>query len=67
MTKQQEQEHRAESERLALLPVSDQRAIIAMHRADGKNPRVSKRDREFAYQRAKALEQLLGLGNRRKR
>jgi len=67
MTKQMEQEHRAEAERLTLLSVSDQRAIIAMHRADGKNPRVPKQDREFANQRAEALEHLLGLNKRRKR
>jgi hypothetical protein len=40
MTKQQEQENRAEAERLALLPVSEQRAIIAMHRAGGKKGAV---------------------------
>jgi hypothetical protein len=54
-----EQEHREEAERLALLPVDDQKRILAMHRADAANPKVPKRDREFARERADALEKHL--------
>ena len=61
MTPAQEQEHRQEAERLAALPVADQRAIIAMHKADANNPKVPKRDREYAAERAKNLARLLGL------
>ena len=51
-----EQQHREEAERLALLPVEEQKQIIAMHRADANNPKVPKRDRAFAAERADALE-----------
>ena len=54
----QENEHRAEAQRLALLPRDEQRAIIAMHRADAANPKVPKRDREFAKERADTLDLL---------
>ena len=67
MTPEQEQEFREEAERLALLPVADQRAIIAMHRADAANPKVPKRDREFAAERAKVLSRLLGLTGKKRR
>jgi hypothetical protein len=63
----QEPDYRAEAERLALLPVADQKRIIAMHRADAANPKVSQRDREYARERADALErQLRRLRRRRK-
>ena len=40
MTPDQQREYHEEAERLALLPVADQRAIIAMHEADAENPKV---------------------------
>jgi len=61
------QEHREEAARLAELPVEDQRRIIAMHRTDASNPKVPKRDREFARQRADALEGFLGLARKAKK
>jgi hypothetical protein len=54
-----EQEHRDEAERLAALPPEEQMRIIAMHRADAANPKVPKRDRAFAAERADALERHL--------
>jgi hypothetical protein len=54
-----EQEYREEAERLALLPVEDQREIIALHRSTASNPRAPKREREIAQQRADALERHL--------
>ena len=61
-----EQEFREEAERLALLPIADQRQIIAMHEADAKNPKVPKRDRAYAAERERALTRLLGLRRRRR-
>jgi hypothetical protein len=55
----EQQEFRDEAERLALLPVADQKAILAMHRADARNPKVPKPDRDFARRRAAALERYL--------
>jgi hypothetical protein len=62
-----DQEHRAEAERLAQLPRDTQRQIVAMHWTDAKNPKVPKRDREFARERAEALERLLKLRQPRKK
>jgi hypothetical protein len=62
----EEQDYRAEAERLALLPVADQREIIALHRSVADNAKVPKRDRETARQRADALERHLRRLNRRK-
>jgi hypothetical protein len=56
MTDEQEQECREEAERLASLPAEDQRAFVAMLRADAENSKVPKRDRDFARERADALE-----------
>jgi hypothetical protein len=56
MTDEQEQEFREEAERLLSLPVEDQRAFVAMLRADAANGKVPKRDRDFARERADALE-----------
>lgn len=56
---QREQEFREEAERLALLSIEDQKRIIAMHRADAANSKVPKVDREFARERADALEKYL--------
>ena len=44
----QEQAYRAEAERLALLPVEDQREIIALHRSTAGNTKAPKREREIA-------------------
>ena len=65
MTSEKEREYREEAERLSLLSVVEQRQIVAMHEADAKNPKVPKRDRDYAAERAKALTQLLGLTRRR--
>lgn len=56
MTAEGERQHREEAERLALLPDAEQRAAIAMHRSVAGNPKVPKRDRELARERAEALE-----------
>ena len=66
MTTEHEQEFREEAARLAVLPVSDQRAFVAMLRADAANRKVPKRDRDFARERADALERFLKLGKRKK-
>jgi len=62
-----EQEHRHEAERLALLPVEDQREIIALHRSLARNSKVPKREREAGKERADALERLLGLAKKKGR
>ena len=66
MTKQMEQEHRAEAERLAEVPRTEQEAVIAWHREIAANTKVRKVDRELARERAHALERLL-LGPKKKR
>ena len=62
-----EQEYREEAERLAQLPVEDQREIIALHRSVAGNPKVPKREREAGKARADALERLLKLGKKKGR
>jgi hypothetical protein len=62
-----DQEYREEAERLALLPVPEQREIIALHRSIADNPKVPKREREAGRQRADALERLLGLAPKRRK
>jgi hypothetical protein len=52
-------EHREEAEKLALLPIETQRLIIAEQRAIAANPKVPKRDREYARERANALQRHL--------
>jgi hypothetical protein len=52
-------EHHAEAKRLAKLPREDQRAVIALHRSVADNPKVPKRDRDLARERAETLERLL--------
>ena len=64
MTDEQELECREEAERLAALPVEDQMAFVAMLRADAANRKVPKRDRDFASERADALERHLKLTKR---
>lgn len=67
MADQPEQEHRAEAERLALLPVEDQREIIAIYRACAKNPKIPKAERQWGLARVRALERhLRGLNRARK-
>lgn len=61
-----EDRHREEAERLAALTADDQRAFIAMLRADSANRKVPKRDRDFARERADALERILKLKRRKK-
>ena len=60
-------EYAAEAERLALLPRDVQRQAVALIRAPADNPKVGKRDREEARQRAEALGRHLRNLNRRKR
>lgn len=60
-----EQEHAAEAARLRQLAIEEQRAIVAMHWTDARNPKVPKADREFAGQRASALERLLKLSGKK--
>jgi hypothetical protein len=55
------EEYRREAERLALLPIEDQRAIIALHRSVADDKEVSESDRKVARERANALERLLRL------
>jgi hypothetical protein len=59
MTPEQEQECRAEAERLAELPRDDQRRLIAQHRAIAADKSVPKADRKEAKERADALDKHL--------
>lgn len=54
-----EQDYRDEAERMAQLPPADQREIIALHRSVADNPKVAKRDRALAKERADAIERHL--------
>ena len=58
-------EYRQEAERLKLLGLETQRDIVAMHRLVARNPKVPKKNREQARERAKALDRLLGLTKRK--
>lgn len=60
-----EDQYREEAERLAALTADDQRAFIAMLRADAANRKVPKLDRDFARERADALERILKLKKRK--
>jgi esterase/lipase superfamily enzyme len=62
-----EQQHQDEAERLAQLPPDVQRQAVAIIRAPADNPKVGKRDREEARQRADALERHLRRLNRAKK
>jgi hypothetical protein len=66
MTPEQEQETRAEAERLALLPREEQLQIIRMHRADAANPAVPVADRRYAAERADELTRHLRRIRRKK-
>ena len=67
MTKQMEQEHRAEAERLAELPRTEQRQLIAQHRAIAADRNVPLPARKQARERAEALERHLRRLKRRKK
>jgi hypothetical protein len=60
-----EQEYREEAERLAVLPLDVQRKAVALIRAPANDPKVSKRDREEARERADALTRNLRRINRK--
>jgi hypothetical protein len=62
---EREQEYRAEAERLASLPRDVQRKAVALIRAPADDPKVGKRDRQEARERAEALERHLRRLNRR--
>jgi hypothetical protein len=55
MMAEQEQECRKEAERLAQLPAEVQRHAVALILAPADNPKVGKRDRQEARERADAL------------
>jgi len=59
-------EDRAEAERLNLLPRDEQRQIVLMIRAAADDPKVLDADRREARARAKALERLLRLGQKKR-
>jgi hypothetical protein len=61
----QEQEFRAEAERLALPPRQDQRKILGMLRECADNPKTPKRERNAGLARIRALERHLRRLNRR--
>jgi len=67
MTPEQEQEYREEAERLAKLPADVQRQAVALIRGPADDPKVGKRDREEARERADALKRHLRRLNRRKK
>src|SRR5262249_50930090 len=59
MPKKSQDEHRKEAERLALVDRETQREIIAQQKAIAENPKVPKRERAYAKERADALEKHL--------
>ena len=59
-----EQEHRAEATRLRCVDRDTQRQIIAIHRNTAENRKLPKEDREFARQRADALERIFAPARR---
>jgi hypothetical protein len=67
MTAEQEREYREEADRLALLPLAEQRKVVALIRAPADDPQVSRADRKTAVERAEALTRHLRRLNRRKR
>jgi hypothetical protein len=56
---EREPEYVKEAERLALLPVDDQKEIIAMYRQCADNPKIPKGEREQGRERVAALERHL--------
>jgi hypothetical protein len=67
MSPAQEQETREEAKRLAELPITDQKQIIALHRGIADDEKVPEGDRDFARERADALERHLRRLNREKK
>jgi hypothetical protein len=67
MTDEQKCEYRAEAERLQLLPVTEQQAILELIGSPARDPKVSKANRHEARRRALALARLLKLPRRKKR
>lgn len=59
MTAEQEQEFKEEADRLRHLSQDDQQRFIAMLRRDAGNGKIPKRDRDYARERADALERFL--------
>ena len=62
-----EDPYREEADRLSALAVEDQKAFVAMLRADAANRKVPRRDRDFARERADALERILKLIKRKRK
>ena len=67
MTPEKEQEYREEAERLAMLPVTEQRKIITMHREIAVGKGVPDAERQAGLERAEALERLLRLKKKRRK
>jgi hypothetical protein len=61
-----DREYREEAERLALLPLSDQKQILALHRSTAENLKAPKQERRLARERVEALERHLRRLNRQK-
>jgi hypothetical protein len=59
-------DYRAEAERLRLLDPQTRLDLVAMYRHLSRNPKVPAAERQKARKRAQALEKLLGLGKRRR-
>lgn len=62
-----EQEYREEAERLAAIPIQDQRAVLAIYRECAENKKLAKQDRESNKARVEALERHLRRLNRKKK
>jgi hypothetical protein len=54
-----EREHRAEAERLALLPADVRQQFLAAFRLASADPELSAEDRQAAAERVEALERFL--------
>lgn len=59
-----DERYRSEAARLAQVPRQEQQAVIAWLKEIAANPKVKKADRQFARERAKALESLLLKGKK---
>lgn len=66
-TEQHEQEFREEAERLATIPVVDQRAVLAIYRECAENKKLTREDRTWNKARVEAVERHLKRLNRRKK
>jgi hypothetical protein len=67
MTPEKEQEYREEAERLAMLPATERRQIIAMHREIAAGEDVPEAERQAGLERAATLERLLRLKKKRRK